>query len=96
MVVALPSASPAQRRRALDLAGESGLAVLTVPVLVQNMGWGDYARAVQWQGWFIIVALPVTLAITFAFTPEPPPGPPAEATERFAYLKLYFRLICIR
>jgi FlaA1/EpsC-like NDP-sugar epimerase len=31
IVVALPSASPAQRRRALDLAGGTGLPVLTVP-----------------------------------------------------------------
>lgn len=65
------------------------LTVLLIPVLVQSMGWGDYAAAVRWQGWFIIVALPVTLAITFAFTPEPPPGPPAEKLERFAYLKLF-------
>ncbi len=65
------------------------LAVLMVPVLVQNMGWGDYARAVQWQGWFIIIALPIALAVTFAFTPEPPPGPPAAAESRFAYLALF-------
>ena len=65
------------------------LAVLMVPVIVQNMGWGDYARAVQWQGWFIIVALPVALAVTFTFTPEPPPGPAAEAESRFAYLALF-------
>ncbi|MBX9461012.1 MAG: MFS transporter [Brevundimonas sp.] len=72
------------------------LAVLLVPVLVQNMGWGDYARAVQWQGWFIIVALPVSLAITFAFTPEPPPGPPASAESRFAYLALFKRPVIQR
>lgn len=72
------------------------LAVLMVPVLVQNMGWGDYARAVQWQGWFIIVALPVSLAITFAFTPEPPPGPPASAESRFAYLALFKRPVIQR
>jgi Na+/melibiose symporter-like transporter len=65
------------------------LAVLMVPVIVQNMGWGDYARAVQWQGWFIIIALPIALAVTFAFTPEPPPGPRAEAEGRFAYLALF-------
>ena len=65
------------------------LTVLLIPVLVQSMGWGDYREAVRWQGWFIIAALPVTLAITFAFTPEPPPGPPAEAAPRFAYLKLF-------
>ncbi|WP_298744386.1 MFS transporter [uncultured Brevundimonas sp.] len=72
------------------------LAVLMVPVLVQNMGWGDYARAVQWQGWFIIVALPVSLAVTFAFTPEPPPGPPASAESRFAYLALFKRPVIQR
>lgn len=72
------------------------LAVLMVPVLVQNMGWGDYARAVQWQGWFIIVALPVSLAVTFAFTPEPPPGPPAAAESRFAYLALFKRPVIQR
>ena len=72
------------------------LAVLMVPVLVQNMGWGDYARAVQWQGWFIIIALPVSLAITFAFTPEPPPGPPASAESRFAYLALFKRPVIQR
>jgi FlaA1/EpsC-like NDP-sugar epimerase len=33
IVVALPSASPAQRRRALDLAGRTGLPVLTVPTV---------------------------------------------------------------
>ncbi|MDP1533967.1 MAG: SAM-dependent methyltransferase, partial [Rubrivivax sp.] len=31
IVIALPSASPAQRRRALELAGSTGLPVLTVP-----------------------------------------------------------------
>ena len=31
LVVAMPSATTAQRRRALDLAGQTGLAVLTVP-----------------------------------------------------------------
>src|SRR5690606_32719076 len=31
----------------------------------------------------------VTLAITFAFTPEPDHGPPAEQAPRFAYLKLF-------
>lgn len=31
LIVALPSASPAQRRRAVELAGEAGLPVLTVP-----------------------------------------------------------------
>ncbi len=72
------------------------LAVLMVPVLVQNMGWGDYARAVQWQGWFIIVALPVSLAVTFTFTPEPPPGPPASAESRFAYLALFKRPVIQR
>ncbi len=65
------------------------LTVLLIPVLVQSMGWGDYAAAVRWQGWFIVIALPVTLAITFAFTPEPPPGPPADKASRFAYLSLF-------
>lgn len=72
------------------------LAVLLVPVLVQNMGWGDYARAVQWQGWFIIIALPVSLAITFAFTPEPPPGPATAAETRFGYLALFKRPVIQR
>lgn len=65
------------------------LTVLLIPVLVQTLGWGDYRAAVRWQGWFIIAALPVTLAVTFAFTPEPAPGPPADAGPRFAYLKLF-------
>lgn len=65
------------------------LTVLLIPVLVQSMGWGDYAAAVRWQGWFIIAALPVTLLITFAFTPEPDHGPPAQQAPRFAYLKLF-------
>lgn len=71
------------------------LTVLMIPVLVQSLGWGDYRQAVRWQGWFIILALPVTLAITFAFTPEPAAGPPAQAAPRFAYLKL-FRLPVMR
>ncbi|MDP3083575.1 MAG: nucleoside-diphosphate sugar epimerase/dehydratase [Rubrivivax sp.] len=33
IVIALPSASPAQRRRALELAGSTGLPVLTVPTV---------------------------------------------------------------
>ena len=65
------------------------LTVLLIPVAVQSLGWGDYAAAVRWQGWFIVIALPVTLAVTFAFTPEPPPGPPAEKASRFAYLALF-------
>jgi Na+/melibiose symporter-like transporter len=65
------------------------LTVLMIPVLVQSMGWGNYAEAVRWQGWFIIVALPLSLAVTFTFTPEPAAGPPAGAAPRFAYLKLF-------
>jgi len=63
---------------------------------VQNLGLGDYARAVQWQGWFIIISLPVALAVTFAFTPEPPPGPPASAGNRFGYLALFRRPVIQR
>jgi len=65
------------------------LVVLLIPALVQNMGIGDYASAVRWQGWFIIVALPLTLAITFAFTPEPKAGPSPDTAGRFAYLALF-------
>lgn len=72
------------------------LAVLMIPALVQNLGLGDYAKAVQYQGWFIIIALPVALAITFAFTPEPKPGPQAAAEGRFAYLSLFRRPVIQR
>ncbi len=72
------------------------LAVLMIPALVQNLGFGDYAKAVQWQGWFIMIALPIALTITFAFTPEPPPGPPAPAESRFAYLSLFRRPVIQR
>ncbi len=65
------------------------LVVLLIPALVQNLGLGDYASAVRWQGWFIIVALPLTLAITFAFTPEPKAGPSPDKGGRFAYLSLF-------
>lgn len=65
------------------------LVVLLIPALVQNLGLGDYASAVRWQGWFIIVALPLTLAITFAFTPEPKAGPSPDKGARFAYLSLF-------
>lgn len=65
------------------------LVVLLIPALVQNLGIGDYASAVRWQGWFIIVALPLTLAITFAFTPEPKAGPSPDKAGRFAYLSLF-------
>ena len=65
------------------------LVVLLIPALVQNLGLGDYASAVRWQGWFIIVALPLTLAITFAFTPEPKAGPSPDQGARFAYLSLF-------
>jgi Na+/melibiose symporter-like transporter len=65
------------------------LVVLLIPALVQNLGLGDYASAVRWQGWFIIVALPLTLVITFAFTPEPKAGPSPDKGTRFAYLSLF-------
>lgn len=65
------------------------LVVLLIPALVQNLGLGDYASAVRWQGWFIIGALPLTLAITFAFTPEPRAGPGPDKGGRFAYLSLF-------
>ncbi|MDP3379467.1 MAG: MFS transporter [Brevundimonas sp.] len=65
------------------------LVVLLIPALVQNLGLGDYASAVRWQGWFIIVALPLTLAITFAFTPEPKARPSPDKGARFAYLSLF-------
>ncbi|MFW2341194.1 MFS transporter [Brevundimonas sp.] len=65
------------------------LVVLLIPALVQNLGLGDYASAVRWQGWFIIVALPLTLAITFAFTPEPRTTPNPDKGARFAYLSLF-------
>lgn len=65
------------------------LAVLLIPALVQNLGWGDYVDAVRWQGWFIIALLPITLAIVFAFVPEPRPegGKPHESL--FAYMQLF-------
>lgn len=65
------------------------LVVLLIPALVQNLGLGDYAAAVRWQGLFIIVALPLTLAVTFAFTPEPKHGPTPDRASRFAYLQLF-------
>ena len=72
------------------------LAVLMVPVLVQNLGIGDYARAVQFQGWFIIIVLPIALGITFAFTPEPRPGPSSASEDRFAFLGLFKRPVIQR
>lgn len=71
------------------------LAVIAIPVLVQSMKWGDYADAVRWQGWFIIALLPVTLAITLAFTPEPREVAP-EGHPKFRELIGYLRLASLR
>jgi len=71
------------------------LAVLAIPPIVMQGDSGRYLDAVRAQGWFILVALPVTLTITFLFTPEPKSAtPPAHGSLR-AYLDL-FRLTAIR
>lgn len=64
------------------------LAVIAIPVVVQSSGWGDYAYAVSLQGWFIICLLPVTLAVTLAFTPEPSGAEPARHAGLFDYFAL--------
>lgn len=46
------------------------LAVLLIPVGAQAMGY-TYVEAVRMQGGFIVALLPVALAVTFFFTPEP-------------------------
>jgi len=71
------------------------LAVLAIPPVVLNGGFGDYVDAVRMQGWFILIALPVTLAVTFAVVPEPRSAtPPAHGSFR-AYVEL-FRFTAIR
>lgn len=67
------------------------LAIILIPVAVQSLKLGDYADAVRWQGWFIVGLLPLTLAITLAFTPEPretAPEPHASLFDYFRLLKL--------
>lgn len=46
------------------------LAVLLIPVGAQAMGY-TYVEAVRMQGGFIVILLPIALAVTFLFTPEP-------------------------
>ena len=46
------------------------LAVLLIPVAAQAMGY-TYVEAVRMQGGFIVGLLPIALAVTFFFTPEP-------------------------
>ncbi len=65
------------------------LAVIAIPPVVINGGYGDYVDAVRMQGWFIIAALPLMLAVTFLFTPEPKSAlPPAHASLK-AYADLF-------
>ncbi len=71
------------------------LAVLAIPPIVLNGGYGDYVGAVRMQGWFILGALPLTLAVTFLFTPEPrSANPPAHGSLK-AYAGL-FRMTAMR
>jgi len=65
------------------------LAVLAIPVIVQQGGYGDYVDAVRLQGWFILAALPITLAITFRFVPEPKDVAPPAHGGLNAYLSLF-------
>lgn len=65
------------------------LAVLAIPPIVMQGDSSRYLEGVRAQGWFILIALPVTLAVTFLFTPEPrSAAPPAHGGFR-AYLDLF-------
>lgn len=71
------------------------LAVLAIPPIVMQGDPTRYVEAVHAQGWFILIALPVSLAITFSFTPEPrSANPPAHGSLK-AYAGL-FRFTAIR
>lgn len=64
------------------------LAIILIPVAVQSLKLGDYADAVRYQGWFIVALLPITLAITVAFTPEPRETAPEAHASLFDYFRL--------
>ena len=46
--------------------------ILVLPTIVVRGGFGTYADGVQWMGWGIIIALPVTVALAYFAAPEPP------------------------
>ena len=71
------------------------LAVLAIPPIVMQGDSSKYVDAVHAQGWFILIALPVTLTITFLFTPEPRSSAPPDHGSLRAYVDL-FRLPAIR
>jgi GPH family glycoside/pentoside/hexuronide:cation symporter len=47
------------------------LIALAIPAVVQNAHWGSYEDGVRAMGWFIVIALPVTLLINLLGVPEP-------------------------
>lgn len=65
------------------------LAVLAIPPIIMQGDSSRYVEAVQAQGWFILIALPVTLAITFIFTPEPRSSAPPDHGNLRAYVGLF-------
>ena len=65
------------------------LAVLAIPPIVMQGDSSRYIDGVRAQGWFIMIALPVTLAITFLFTPEPKSATPPAHGSLKAYATLF-------
>lgn len=71
------------------------LAVLAIPPIVMQGDSSRYVEAVHAQGWFILIALPAALSVTFLFTPEPRSSAPPDHGGLKAYLGL-FKFTAIR
>jgi Na+/melibiose symporter-like transporter len=67
------------------------LIALFIPVGVQKFGIGDYGTGVQAMGWFIVLALPLTLAINLLVVPEPKPQEARPHGALKAYVALFRR-----
>lgn len=71
------------------------LAVLLIPAVAQGQGY-SYVEAVRMQGAFIVILLPIALAVTFRFTPEPAHLTPPPHDGLMATLRLIARPVLRR
>ncbi|MBC6983272.1 MFS transporter [Caulobacter sp. 17J80-11] len=67
------------------------LIALFIPVVVMKVMGGSFTEGVHAMGWFILVALPVTLAANLLFVPEPKPQKETPHGGLSAYLQLFRR-----
>jgi Na+/melibiose symporter-like transporter len=67
------------------------LIALFIPVGVAALKLGDYGAGVRAMGWFIVVALPVTLLINLLVVPEPKPQEARPHGAFRAYIALFKR-----